>query len=341
MKCLVTGGAGFIGRWVVRHLLQSGHSVLALDDLSNGRVENIREFDGNPSFLGLVRGDLCDAAVLDEAFKRETWDVVLHLGASINVQGSIDDPGTTFRNDAIGTFSVMEACRRQYFALNGLDINAKRFLFDQDVPRLVDRRPRVAVMSTCMVYDLAGDQAIAETHSYWASSPYAASKIAADNLALSYFHSYRLPVAVARPFNTYGPFQKSNSEGGVISIFLKRDIAGEPLLVKGTGKQTRDFLYVEDCAEFVVSCALSPASEGHVINAGTGSEISIAELANRSITAGNRVEIVPHDHPQAEIMRLRCDPSKAKQLLGWTPNTQLDDGLARTRAWLEANRWAW
>jgi UDP-glucose 4-epimerase len=288
-----------------------------------------------------VQGDLCDADVLASTFARDTWDVVLHLGASINVQGSIDDPGTTFRNDAIGTFSVLEACRQQYFRLNGLDINLRRFMFDQDVPRLVDRRPRVTVMSTCMVYDLAADVAIAETHPYWASSPYAASKIAADNLALSYFYSYRLPVSVARPFNTYGPFQKSNSEGGVISIFLKRDIAGEPLLVKGTGQQTRDFLYVEDCAEFVVACSLSPATEGQVVNAGTGTEISIAELANKAKSGRNSVESIPHDHPQAEIMRLRCDPSKAKRLLGWAPRTNLDQGLATTRAWLQANRWAW
>src|SRR5207302_10290497 len=94
-------------------------------------------------------------------------------------------------------------------------------------------------------------------------------------LALAYFHAYRLPVTVVRPFNTYGPFQKSDSEGGVVSIFLKRDLAGEPLLVKGAGTQTRDLLYVEDCAEFVVTAALAPAAAGEVLNAGTGADVTI------------------------------------------------------------------
>src|SRR4029079_9165278 len=124
--------------------------------------------------------------------------------------------------------------------------------------RLSDRRPRLVVMSTCMVYSLAaGDRGIAEDHPLRPASPYAASKIAADMLALSYFHAYRMPVTVVRPFNTYGPFQKSNSEGCVVSIFLKRDIANDPLLVKGSGEQTRDLLYVSDCAEFVVRAAQS------------------------------------------------------------------------------------
>lgn len=150
-----------------------------------------------------------------------------------------------------------------------------------------------------------------------------------------------MPVTVVRPFNTYGPFQKSNSEGGVVSIFLKRDIASEPLLIKGSGKQTRDLLYVEDCAEFVVKGALAPAAEGQVLNAGTGTDVSITALADLCRSGSNRVDFVPHDHPQAEIMRLCCDSSKAKARLGWEAKTSLRDGIARTRAWLEANRWAW
>lgn len=340
MKCLVTGGAGFIGRWVVARLLQDGHEVTALDDLSNGRKQNLAELEGAKGFNGLVHGDLTRADVLDPLFK-QSWDLVLHLGASIHVQKSIDDPEPTFRNDAIGTFRVLEACRRQYFTQNGLDLDAKHFDFDRDVPKLKVRSPRVAVMSTCMVYDLAGGQAIEESHPYRPASPYAAAKIGADMLALSYFHAYRMPVAVVRPFNTYGPFQKSNSEGGVVSIFLKRDLANEPLLVKGSGEQTRDLLYVEDCAEFVVRAAQSEKTEGKVVNAGTGRDVSVNQLAAICCSAGNRVDRVAHDHPQAEIMKLCCDPSLAKDLIGWTPSTTLEAGVAKTRAWLANNRWAW
>jgi UDP-glucose 4-epimerase len=341
VRVLVTGGGGFIGRWVVARLLAADNQVMSLDDYSNGRPENLKEFADHPRFLGAVRGDIKDPACLAEVFSGKPWDVVFHLAASIHVQRSIDDPEPTFRNDAEGTFRVLEAARRQYFTLNGLDPATKHFDFDRDVPRLVDRRPRVAAMSTCMVYDLAGDTAITEAHPYRPASPYAASKIASDMLALSYAHSYRMPTVVVRPFNTYGPYQKSNSEGGVVSIFLKRDIAGEPLLVKGAGTQTRDLLYVEDCAEFVVAAAMAPSAEGQVLNAGTGADVTINDLARMCCSPSNRVEHVPHDHPQAEIPRLLANADKAKRLTGWTASTGLATGLERTRAWLKTNRWAW
>ncbi|MCU0695116.1 MAG: GDP-mannose 4,6-dehydratase [Myxococcaceae bacterium] len=340
MRCLVTGGAGFIGRWVVARLLADGHEVTALDDLSNGRRQNLSELEGKAGFKGLVEGDLTRADVLDPLFARP-WDLVLHLGASIHVQKSIDDPEPTFRNDAIGTFRVLEACRRQYFAQNGLSVDSRHFDFDREVPKLKLRGPRVAVMSTCMVYDLAGGQAIRETHPYRPASPYAAAKIGADMLALSYFHAYRMPVTVVRPFNTYGPFQKSNGEGGVVSIFLKRDLGNEPLLVKGSGEQTRDLLYVEDCADFVVRAAQSDKSEGRVVNAGTGRDVSVNQLAALCCSPQNRVERVAHDHPQAEIMKLCCDASLARELLGWAAKTPLEEGISKTRTWLANNRWAW
>ncbi len=341
MKALVTGGAGFIGRWVVARLLADGHEVLALDDLSNGRRENLEGLEGRPGFLGLTVGDLKDTALLRSLFRAHHWDAVFHLGASIHVQGSIDDPMPTFRNDVDGTFQMLEACRRQYFESNDLSIEARRFDFDRDVPRLGVRTPRLTVMSTCMVYDAGDGRPMSELHPYRPASPYAAAKIAADNLALSYFHAYRMPVTVVRPFNTYGPYQKSNSEGGVVSIFLKRRLSREPLLVKGTGKQTRDLLYVEDCADFVVRAGASASAEGRILNAGTGHDVSINELARLCAGSGGHVEHVPHDHPQAEIMRLCCDASRAKEVLGWSPTTTLECGLDATARWLDENRWAW
>ncbi len=338
-KALVTGGAGFIGRWVVERLLRDGWHVVTLDDYSNGRPENLEQLRG--SSLDVLRGDIKDNATLADTFARGPFDAVFHLAASINVQHSIDDPVQTFRNDAEGTLRVLEHVRAQYFRQNGLNPEARSFDFERDAPRLVSRTPRVACMSTCMVYDLAGDEPIRETHPFRPASPYAASKIGSDMLALSYHHAYRLPVTVVRPFNTYGPFQKSNSEGGVVAIFLKRDISGEPLLVKGSGEQTRDLLYVEDCADFVVRAALADGCDGHVLNAGTGTDVTINELARLCCSAGNRVEHVPHDHPQAEIARLRADASKAERVLGWRAKVSLAEGLERTREWLRANRWAW
>src|SRR5262249_3851419 len=162
-----------------------------------------------------------------------------------------------------GTFAMLEACRGQYFRLNGLETGVRRFHLEEVRQRLRDRRPRLVVMSTCMVYAPAVDgRGITEEHPLRPASPYAASKIAADTLAVSSVPAYGMPVAVVRPFNTYGPYQKPNGEGGVVSIFLKRDISGQPLQVKGDGTQTRDLLYVEDCAEFVVRAGGAPAAEG-------------------------------------------------------------------------------
>ena len=127
----------------------------------------------------------------------------------------------------------------------------------------------------------------------------------------------------------------------VVSIFLKRDIEKQALHIKGSGTQTRDLLYVEDCAEFVVGAMEVEAAEGEITNAGTGRDISVKDLAAAICSGGNTVEHVPHDHPQAEIPKLVCDASKAERLLGWRPKTPLAEGIARTRTWLTENRWAW
>lgn len=343
MKILVTGGAGFIGRWVVKQLLQqTENEVLALDDLSNGRRENVKEFKDKPNFLGLIEGDLKNRTLLKKIFSEHTFDKVFHLGASINVQDSIDNPEVTFNNDVVGTFEILERCREQFMSLNDLDFNAEQFLLEDVEDKLQDLRPRVVMMSTCMVFQLAsGDKGIDENHPLRPASPYAASKIAADNLALSYHHAYKMPVSVVRPFNTYGPFQKSNSEGGVVSIFLKRDLEGEPLLIKGDGTQTRDLLFVRDCADFVISASEVKEAEGKVINAGTGRDIAIKDLAKAVASNGNEIKHVPHDHPQAEIPKLLCNPTMAKNVLGWEPKVSLEEGLDETREWLAENKWAW
>ncbi|MBA3766566.1 MAG: GDP-mannose 4,6-dehydratase, partial [Acidobacteria bacterium] len=124
-------------------------------------------------------------------------------------------------------------------------------------------------------------------------------------------------------------------------IFLQRDLSQQSLQIKGDGTQTRDLLYVEDCSDFVVRAAANELAEGQIINAGTGKDIAVKELARLCCSPENRVEHVPHDHPQAEIARLVCDPSKAEKVLGWKPQTSLEQGLEKTRRWLEENRWAW
>ncbi len=308
MNILVTGGAGFIGRWTVKKLLEDGHRVWILDDLSNGSLDNIKEFENHESLMGFIHGDIKDKGVLEDIFANKL-DICYHLAASINVQDSIDDPVTTFENDVAGTFNVLEQCRKH--------------------------DTKLVFMSTCMVYDRAGNEkGIDELHPVKPASPYAGSKIAGENLVLSYWYAYKLPVVVIRPFNTYGPFQKSGGEGGVIAIFIKQSIEGKVLNIYGNGNQTRDFLYVEDCADFIVQSGYSYKADGQIINAGTGEDISINDLALLIVKDKSRVEHVTHIHPQSEIQKLLCDSKKAHGLLSWRAKISIAEGIKKTEKWI-------
>ena len=307
MKMLVTGGSGFIGRWVVKRLLEDKHHVWVLDDLSNGRIENLDEFKNDP-LLKITIGDIKDTKVLSELFMND-FDICFHLAASIIVQDSIDNPKGTFDNDVIGTFNVLEEAKKS---------NTK-FIF----------------MSTCMVYDTASaNVAIAETHPTKAASPYAGAKLAGENMVQSYYHAYGLPTIIVRPFNTYGPFQKSTGEGGVVSVFTQRYLSGEVLNIYGDGTQTRDLMYVEDCADFVVRAGYSDAVNGELLNAGLGEDISVNDLAALICDDKKRIKHVKHIHPQSEIPKLVCDYSKAKRILGWEPKTSLVKGIGLMKEWL-------
>jgi len=312
MNILLTGGAGFIGRWVAKRLLEDGHHVWIIDNLSNGSEANLAEFADHPGLKRFVKGSILDEPLLAELFEEGRFDICYHLGASINVQDSIDDPRTTFDNDTVGTFHVLEQCRRH--------------------------RVKMVFMSTCMVYDRCTDETgITERHPTKPASPYAGSKIAAENMVLSYYYAYGLPTVVIRPFNTYGPFQKSGGEGGVVAIFIRNKLTGAKLNIYGDGTQTRDLLYVEDCARFVVEAGYSDRTNGEIINAGLGRDITINDLAKLIVGDDSRIRHVPHIHPQSEIQKLLCNYGKAKALLGWEPRVSLEEGIRRTEAWIRDN----
>lgn len=312
MNILLTGGAGFIGRWVAKRLLDEGHHIWILDDLSNGRKENIEEFLDHPGLKEFIVGDIKDESMLNDLFATNEYDICYHLGASINVQDSLDDPRTTFKNDTVGTFYLLEQCRTYHV--------------------------KMVFMSTCMVYDQCEDESgISETHPIKPASPYAGAKIAAENMVLSYFHAYGLPTVVIRPFNTYGPFQKTGGEGGVVAIFIRNQLKGLPLNIYGEGTQTRDLLYVDDCARFVIEAGYSNDVNGQIVNAGLGKDISINELAELIADGQVPIQHVPHIHPQSEIQKLLCNYSKAKKLLSWEPQVSLQEGINKTREWIKSS----
>ncbi|QLG48898.1 dTDP-glucose 4,6-dehydratase [Natrinema halophilum] len=307
-QVVVTGAAGFIGRWVVDALLSRDYDVVGLDNLSNGSERNIEAFRDNTRFT-FVEGDVRDRDTVGELVASGT-DACLHLAAEIDVQESLEDPEAHYSTNVTGTHNVLEACRQT--------------------------DTRLGLVGTCMVYDMAGSgEGIDETHPVKPASPYAGTKLAAENLAESYYYGYDLPVTILRPFNTYGPYQKTDMAGGVVSIFTSRDLNDEPLKIFGDGTQTRDLLYATDCARFIVDGTFSDATTGEVINAGTGSDISINELAELIATDGTEIDHVEHHHPQSEVQKLRCDPTKAREVLGWDPEVSLEDGVDQLRKWLQ------
>lgn len=331
MNILVTGGAGFIGRWVVKKLIKDGHTVMVLDNLSNGSLENINEFNECKRFT-FVQGDIKDTNLLQNIFNENKFHIIYHLAASINVQDSIDDPKTTFYNDTVGTFNILERARIQMFGENAR-MQGDKWIYNEDE----ERTPcKVVFMSTCMVYDKAGEEGISELHPTKPVSPYGGSKIAAENLVLSYCLTYNLPTVVIRPFNTYGPFQKTGGEGGVVAIFINKALAGEEMKIYGTGKQTRDLLYVKDCAKFVVMAGYIEKVNGEIVNAGTGRDVTINELAKIISNGRSKINHVEHIHPQSEIMKLKCNYNKAKEIMDWKPEYTLEKGIVETENWIKS-----
>jgi len=309
-RVLVTGGAGFMGRWLAKHLLDSGHQVWVLDNLSNGAERNVAEFRDKLS--GFVIGDIKNKKVLSAIFKNK-FNVCFHLAAAINVQESIDNPGKCFGDNVTGSFNVLEECRKH--------------------------KTKMVFVSSALVYASAKkNELISEEHPLNPSCPYVASKIFAEEMAIAYHKTYKLPVVILRPFSIYGPWQRSDSEGGVMSIFISRRLKGLPLLVYGDGSQGRDFFYIEDCAEFIAKAGFSPKAVGGTFNAGSGEEVKIGKLAK--IAAGGKagIKFVKHHHPHAEIMHMRADSSKALKVLAWTKKTKLEEGIRKTTEWLSTQR---
>ena len=304
---LITGGAGFMGRWVTKCLIDKGNKIWILDNLSNGTENSIKEFQSK--LEGFVKRDIKDKALLSKLFGNN-FEICIHLAAAINVQESIDNPGKCFNNNVVGTFNVLDECRKH--------------------------STKMVFMSSALVYETAQNgQTITEDHPLNPSCPYTASKIFGEQLVISYYKTYDLPIVILRPFSIYGPWQRSDSEGGVMSIFIDRKLKGEPIEVFGNGEQSRDFFYVEDCAEFIAKAAFSDKAIGQIFNAGSGQEIKIKDLAKKIGAGAVDIRFVKHHHEHAEILGMRADSRKAKEILGWQSKTSLKDGISKTTEWLK------
>lgn len=318
-KVLVTGAGGFIGSHTVEHLVEQGARVSAfVRYVSDGRAgwldaldEDVRES------LEIVRGDIRDRdSVMDAA---RGCQAVLHLAALIGIPYSYLAPRSYVEVNVTGTLNVLAAAR-------ALDLE------------------RVVVTSTSEVYGTAKTVPITEDHPLDAQSPYAATKVGADQLALSWHRAFETPVVVLRPFNTYGPRQSLRA---VIPSIITQIAAGTRRLSLGSLAPTRDFTEVADTARGLTAALTSDGAIGRTVQLGTGLEISIGDLVEE--IAGlmeTEVEVTTDParlRPEAsEVQRLIADPSRASELLGWAPQRTgrdgLREGLQRTITWFREPR---
>jgi NAD dependent epimerase/dehydratase len=307
----VTGGEGFIGSHLVERLAADGANVRALA-LYNpfgryGWLDPRVHTD-----VEVIPGDVRDPERVFQAING--CDVVFHLAALIGIPYSYVAPSSYVQVNVEGTVNVAEACRRA------------------GVRRLVHT-------STSETYGTARTVPISEDHPMQPQSPYSASKIGADNMALSFHHAFELPVAVARPFNTYGPRQSTRA---VIPTILTQLHRGATEIKLGATSPTRDFTYVEDTVAGFLAIAACDRAVGHVVNLGSGQEISIGDLVKLLIeVTGSDASIVTDDArlrpPGSEVERLLADTTRAREWTGWTPTVGLRDGLTRTSEWIAAN----
>lgn len=329
MRILVTGGAGFIGSALIRHLIQNtGHQVLNLDKLTYaGNLESLAPVDDNPRYR-FVQADIADSPVVAQTLAEFQPDAIMHLAAESHVDRSIDGPAAFIQTNIVGTYSLLESTRAYWLGLSAERKAAFRFHH----------------ISTDEVYgDLHGvDDLFTETTPYAPSSPYSASKAASDHLVRAWQRTYGLPVLISNCSNNYGPYHFPEK---LIPLMILNALAGKPLPVYGNGQQVRDWLYVEDHARALLK-VVSEGQVGETYNIGGHNEQKNLDVV-RAICALLE-ELAPHkpagiaryedlityvqDRPGHDL-RYAIDAGKIERELGWIPQETFASGLRKTVQW--------
>jgi dTDP-glucose 4,6-dehydratase len=330
MKILVTGGAGFIGSAVIRHIINNTNdSVINLDKLTYaGNLESLLDVSDSDRY-NFEQVDICDRIELDRVFAKHKPDVVMHLAAESHVDRSIDGPAAFIETNIVGTYTLLEATRQYWLELDVEQKSAFRFHH----------------ISTDEVYgDLEGTTDLfTEKTSYEPSSPYSASKASSDHLVRAWFRTYGLPTIITNCSNNYGPYHFPEK---LIPLVILNALEGKPLPIYGKGDQIRDWLYVEDHARALYK-VVTEGNVGETYNIGGHNEKqnievveSICHLLNKLVPQQNDYKdqiVFVTDRPGHDL-RYAIDASKIERELGWKPEETFDTGLRKTVEWYLKNK---
>ena len=369
MKLLITGGAGFIGSAVIRHIIQhTQDSVVNIDKLTYaGNLESLSAVSASARYR-FEQVDICDRAALDQVFSEHQPDAVMHLAAESHVDRSIDGPAEFIQTNIVGTYQLLEAARAYWNSLDNQRKQAFRFHHistDEvygDLPHPNDENSvdRASARHVGLKADLQEQQGLplfTEATAYAPSSPYSASKASSDHLVRAWQRTYGLPILVTNCSNNYGPYHFPEK---LIPLVILNALEGKPLPIYGAGDQIRDWLYVEDhaCALYTVICQ---GQVGETYNIGGHNEKQnievvrticslldeLAPAATRQLTAPNGTPLVNYSDLLTHVAdrpghdrRYAIDASKIQQELNWAPAETFETGLRKTVQWYLDNQ-AW
>jgi dTDP-glucose 4,6-dehydratase len=331
---LITGGAGFIGSALIRHIIRNTkHSVVNIDKLAySGNLQSLESIEASKNYI-FEQVDICNENELLRVFRKSQPDIVMHLAAESHVDRSIDNPGDFIQTNIVGTFTLLEQSKNYWKSLEGNKKENFRFLY----------------VSTDEVYgDLAGTKSFfTEKSIYRPSSPYSASKASSDHLVRAWYRTYDLPVLITHCSNNYGPCQFPEK---LIPHIILNALAGKSLPIYGDGKQIRDWLYVDDHVYALMDIALN-AKVGETYNIGGNNEIQNIEVVRKVCSILD--ELIPNklngvssfselityvkDRPGHDI-RYAINASKINKDLGWEPQEDFESGIRKTVEWYLNNK---